>query len=219
MIKLIIFDLDGVLVDTESIHHESLLESVEHITGIPRIRYEHLVEIDGRTTKQKLIELQDFLKLEDLDVQLIDDKKQQNVIRCLFRDLKTSPNQYEMLDALKEDYILAIASNSRKENVITILNILGITNFFSTILSNNDVVHPKPDPEIFRTAMSMEGILPAETLILEDSPAGKHAAEASGAYVLSINNMDMVNLGNIQDEIQRINTHNSSAYGRDGVKI
>lgn len=219
MIKLIIFDLDGVLVDTESIHRDSLLESVEYITGIPRIRYEHLVEIDGRTTRQKLKELQYFLELEDLDVQLIDDKKQQNVIRCLFRDLKTNPNQYEMLDALKEDYILAIASNSRKENVITILNVLGITNFFSTILSNNDVVHPKPDPEIFRTAMSMEGILPAETLILEDSPAGKNAAEASGAYVLSVNNMDMVNLGNIQDEIQRINTHDSSANGRDGIEI
>lgn len=219
MIKLIIFDLDGVLVDTEYIHRESLLDAVKTITGLPRSRYEHLLKIDGQTTKQKLNLLKHHLVLEDLDLQLIDDQKQQNLIRYLFRGLKSSPDQVEMLTTLEKDYTLAIASNSRKENVITILNILSITHFFSTIYSNNDVENPKPDPEIFLKIMNLKEIAPNETLILEDSDAGKYAAITSGAHVLAINNLEMVTLTNIQNEIRKINANNSSPNGRNGVKI
>lgn len=219
MIKLIIFDLDGVLVDTEHIHRQSLIDAVKTITGRRPVDYEHLLKIDGQTTKQKLNLLKHRLVLDDLEVQLIDDRKQQNVIRYLFRGLKTNPSQYEMLSSLKENYKLAIASNSRKENVITILNILGITSFFSIILSNNDVVNPKPDPEIFISAMSSANVNPNETLILEDSEAGKYAAITSEAHVLEIDNLDMVTLTNIQNEIRKINANNRSADGRDGIKV
>jgi len=219
MIKLIIFDLDGVLVDTEQIHRQSLIDAVKTITGRRTSEYEHLLKIDGQTTKQKLNLLKHRLVLDDLEVQLIDDRKQQNVIRYLFRGLKTNPSQYEMLSSLKENYKLAIASNSRKENVITILNILGITNFFSLILSNNDVTNPKPDPEIFIAAMATENVSPNETLILEDSEAGKYAAITSGAHVLAIDSLDMVTLTNIQNEIRKINANNRSADGRDGIKV
>lgn len=219
MIKLIIFDLDGVLVDTEHIHRQSLIDAVKTITGRCPTDYEHLLKIDGQTTKQKLNLLKHHLVLDDLEVQLIDDRKQQNVIRYLFRGLKTSPNQQEMISELKESYKLAIASNSRKENVITILNILGITNFFSIILSNNDVTNPKPDPEIFIAAMDSVNASPNETLILEDSEAGKYAAITSGAHVLEVDSLDMVTLTNIQNEIRKINANNRSADGRDGIKV
>lgn len=219
MIKLIIFDLDGVLVDTEQIHRQSLIDAVKAITGRRPAEYEHLLKIDGQTTKQKLNLLKQHLVLDDLEVQLIDDQKQQNVIRYLFRGLKSSPNQHEMITELSKDYTLAIASNSRKENVLTILNILSITNFFSTILSNNDVVNPKPDPEIFISVMTSEGVGPNETLILEDSEAGKYAAITSGAHVLAIDDLDMVTLTNIQNEIRKINANDRSPDGRDGFKI
>lgn len=219
MIKLIIFDLDGVLVDTEQIHRQSLIDAVKTITGRRTSEYEHLLKIDGQTTKQKLNLLKHHLALEDLDIQLIDDQKQQNVIRYLFRGLRRSPGQHEMFTELKEHYILAVASNSRKENVITILNILGITNFFSLILSNNDIINTKPDPEIFITAMATENVSPNETLILEDSEAGKYAAITSGAHVLAIDSLDMVTLTNIQNEIRKINANNRSADGRNGFKV
>lgn len=219
MIKLIIFDLDGVLVDTEHIHRQSLIDAVKTITGRRPSDYEHLLKIDGQTTKQKLNLLKHHLVLDDLEIQLIDDQKQQNVIRYLFRGLRSSPNQHETISTLSKEYTLAIASNSRKENVITILNILGITNFFSTILSNNDVVNAKPDPEIFIAAMNSVNASPNETLILEDSEAGKYAAITSGAHVLEVDSLDMVTLTNIQNEIRKINANNRSADGRDGIKV
>jgi beta-phosphoglucomutase len=216
MIKLIIFDLDGVLADTEAMHRESLLDAIKYITGLPRDDYEHLFAVDGRTTKEKLRMLQEHADLSELDLQLIDDKKQQNVIRHFFRGIKTSPNQSLMIHALSEKYKLAVASNSRKENVINILNILGITNYFERVLSNNDVINPKPNPEIFQHIMEVTGISADETLILEDSPAGRTAAIASGAHLFEVDNMEQVTLENIENAIKRINTDNPNPNGRHG---
>jgi len=216
MIKLIIFDVDGVLVDTESIHRESLLDAVKYITHLPESKFSHLINIDGKTTKHKLELLKNHLNLTDLQVSLIDDKKQQNVIRHFYRPLVSSPDQYGMFEGLKDDYKLAVASNSRKENVLRILNVLGITHYFPTILSNDDVEKHKPDPEIFLTVMKMEEVEPNETLILEDSEAGKYAAITSGAHVLPVGALSEVTLENIQNEIRKINTNNRSPNGGTG---
>lgn len=216
MIKLIIFDLDGVLVDTEHFHYESLIDAIEFVTGYPGSTYSHLIKVDGTTTKHKLLLLKNYLRLSDLQIQLIDDKKQQYLIRHLFRGLNSSPTQLSTLTTLSKNYKLAVASNSRKENVLTILNILGITDLFTIILSSNDVSKSKPDPEMFISSMNIAGAFPVETLILEDSDAGKYAAVASGAHVLPVDSISDVTLENIQNEIQKINSYDCCANGGPG---
>jgi len=219
MIKLIIFDLDGVLVDTECIHRECLIRAVSSITGMDEDMFVHLIDRGGKTTKHKLSILKQNFGLTDLQLSLIDDSKQKNVIEHFYQPLKTLPDQDNIFRTLKNDYKLAIASNSRQENVTLLLSILGITSYFSNILSNSDVINHKPDPEIFLTVMSRENVTPSETLILEDSCSGKYAAIASGAYLFPVNDMSDVTLRNIQDVIIKINTNNSSTDGGDGDKI
>lgn len=217
MIKLIIFDLDGVLVDTEDIHYRCLINAINDITGLPTSKLIPFIKKDGTTTNHKLEILKQEFNLTKDEIILIDNRKQLNTINCFHSKIPTSPNLYNMLNLLKKDYKLALASNSRKENVMCIVNVLKIKDFFTTILTNSDIIKCKPDPEIFLMAIQKEEVLPAETLILEDTESGKYAATESGAFLLPVGNIADVTLENIINAINPINTEYSRSYGRNGI--
>jgi HAD superfamily hydrolase (TIGR01509 family) len=89
---------------------------------------------------------------------------------------------------------LAVASNSIRKTVITVLAKLGIVEYMDLIISNEDVVNSKPHPEMYWTAMSKMKCLPEETLIVEDSPYGLLAAARSKSYILRVKNPQEVTL-------------------------
>jgi HAD superfamily hydrolase (TIGR01509 family) len=79
-----------------------------------------------------------------------------------------------------------------------------ISNYFDIYLSNEDVENPKPNPEIYNKCIQNLGVLPCETLILEDNVHGKKAAIESGAHLLEINTINEVTYFNIKSKIQEI---------------
>ena len=81
----------------------------------------------------------------------------------------------------KNNFKIALCSNSIKKTAIKVLENIGIHSYFDTILSNQDVKNPKPHPEIFYRAMIEFNALPEETIIIEDSPKGLLAANRSNA--------------------------------------
>lgn len=219
MINLIIFDLDGVLVDTEELHYESLLYCISKITTLPAWAIKTVVHQDGTTTKHKLSELQKTFGTSTDDLNKIDNAKQELVLEKL-KKLTPNKNQIKMLKEIELLIpILAIGSNSRKENVEIILDALQIREFFSYVVTANDVQHGKPDPELFKKIMTVAGCEPANTLILEDSPAGKSAAISSGANLLPISNVSETTLGYIQDALHKYDSYNSGSNGRTGFPI
>lgn len=217
MIKLIIFDLDGVLADTSEIHFNSLIYSVSTILQISVDEIKSVIRNDGTTTKNKLAILKSKYSLSDSNIRAIDAMKQ-DLTKNGLKDLV--PNEvitHTIKDLKLRKLKLAIGSNSRKENIELILDVLEIKDQFVEILYNEIIVNPKPDPEIFLTVMNRLNVQPQETLILEDSVSGIAAANASGAYVLKINSCDETNLENILNAIQKANY--CSANGRDGFQI
>lgn len=214
MIDLIIFDLDGVLVDTERIHYESLIHCILNVTKLPMADLEGIVRQDGTTTKSKLADLKKICGIPDHDLELIDQMKQSIVIKQ-FINLTPNQQQIKMLEELKHcGKILAVGSNSRKENVNTILAALRIKDFFSFIVTQEDVIHSKPNPEMFIKIMNMARCSPESTLILEDSEAGQQAAKSSGANLLPINHINDTNIGYIKNELYKYYTNYSCADGR-----
>jgi beta-phosphoglucomutase-like phosphatase (HAD superfamily) len=214
MIDLIIFDLDGVLVDTEDIHYNSLLHCISTITTLSTHDIKSIVRRDGTTTKSKLIELQRVFEISDSDLQIIDRLKQELVLKE-FQKLVPDQRQIDMLRELELLVpVLAIGSNSRKENVETILDALQIREFFSYVITSDDVINGKPDPEVFNTIMNIAGCKKENTLILEDSPAGRDAVILSGANLLPINSVEDTTLGYIQNELYKHDTYNSGPNGR-----
>ena len=189
MIKLIIFDLDGVLVDAKKIHYNTLNEALSEIDNKYTIsETEHLSIYDGLKTNQKL----DLLtKNKDLDKEYhnqIWNTKQKLTIEAISK-LEKDTNLINLFSSLRnKGYKLACCSNSIRRSVLVMLSKIGLIEYMDLILSNEDVKNAKPHPEIYWKAMSMMDVLPEQTLIVEDSPTGLLAANRSRANILRVDN-------------------------------
>jgi HAD superfamily hydrolase (TIGR01509 family) len=206
MIKLIIFDLDGVLFDAKEIHFESLNKAL----GNYSITWdEHLSIYDGLKTNQKLEILHERKDLPKELFSSVWDKKQKYTLDFL-KELKTSPSLIHTITKLVNDgYKLAVCSNSIRKTVLTVLSKLGIIEYFDLILSNEDVKNSKPHPEIYWKAISMFGCLPEETLIVEDSPYGLLSASRSKSHILRVKETSEVNYDNIDKKIKELKMGNN----------
>jgi HAD superfamily hydrolase (TIGR01509 family) len=191
--KLIVFDLDGVLVEAKKIHYDTLnkaLKEIEIITGGQYVitETEHLSTYDGLKTQQKL-EL--LTKKKGLHSEFHEDiwlRKQHLTIESISQ-LQPDLQKIKLFKELRDrGYKLACASNSIRRSVLVMLAKIGIIEYMDLIISNEDVKNSKPHPEMYWNAMSMMGCLPEETLIVEDSPHGLLAASRSRAHVLRVDN-------------------------------
>ena len=206
MIKFIIFDLDGVLVEAKEIHYEALNESLGDKYMITWD--EHLSRYDGLKTSQKLEML---TKDKGLPVELYDEvwmNKQKLTIDKL-RNLSQSDQLIECMSSLTNDgYKIAVCSNSIRKTVLTVLSKLGIIEYVDLIISNEDVKNSKPHPEMYWRAISMMSFLPEQTLIVEDSPYGLLAASRSKSHVLRVKSPTEVSYFNIIKKINEIKMGN-----------
>jgi HAD superfamily hydrolase (TIGR01509 family) len=206
-IKLIIFDLDGVLVEAKNIHFEALNMALKEYA----ISWdEHLSIYDGLKTNQKLEMLHQRKGLPKEYFKNIWEEKQKYTLEAL-KNLNQSNILIGCMDLLSKDgYILAVCSNSIRKTVLTVLSRLGIIEYFDLILSNEDVGNSKPHPEIYWSAMSKMNVLPEETLIIEDSPYGLLAANRSNSHILRVKSPNDVFYGSINNKILEINLINKN---------
>ena len=191
MIKLIIFDLDGVLVDSKEIHFDSLNDAIKSVVGAQFVisKEDHLAYYDGLSTKKKLAifrERNPGIIKDDETEQLIWNAKQE-ATNVLLSNLQYNDRLVSLFKDLRSKGLrIAVASNAIGPTVKDILSHLGLFLWVDTILSNNDVKRPKPATEIYLKAMIDNGADPHETLIIEDSPVGLQGARATGAHVMPV---------------------------------
>jgi HAD superfamily hydrolase (TIGR01509 family) len=201
MIKLVIFDLDGVLVEAKNIHFDALNKAL----GDYAISWnEHLSTYDGLKTFQKLEMLTKEKGLPVEDHEHVWNSKQHFTLEML-KELKPNNSLTELIQSLTSDgYKLAVCSNSIRKTVVTVLAKLGIIEYFDLLISNEDVVNSKPHPEMYWAAISKMKCLPEETLIVEDSPYGLLAAARSKSYILRVKNPKEVTIKNVYNKLNQI---------------
>ena len=206
MIKLIIFDLDGVLVETKQLHYDAFNKALRDVDPKYEISYEeHLSKYDGLSTHKKLNILSREKGLSGMEFESIWHRKQLYTYQML-KELIADNRLIEVLKKLKNDsYTIAVASNSIRDSVKITLLKLGLLEYVDFYLSNEDVKHPKPHPEIYLRAMIQCGTTPKETLIVEDSIIGRNAANNSGAYLFGVNNSSEVTYESITQHVDCIN--------------
>jgi HAD superfamily hydrolase (TIGR01509 family) len=202
MIKLIIFDLDGVLVEAKNIHYDALNDALGKEYSISW--NEHLSTYDGLKTNQKLNMLSEKKGLPTELHKDIWNHKQKLTLQKL-KQLEPSGVLIELMDSLVErGYKIAVCSNSIRKTVLTVLSKLEIMEFMDYIVSNEDVENSKPHPEMYWNAISKMKCLPEETLIVEDSPYGLLAAARSKSHILRVKNTEQTNLKNINNKLKQI---------------
>lgn len=195
MCKLIIFDLDGVLIDTKKLHFQAFNLSLKKIDNKYLISFEeHLKFYDALSTYQKLNLLAKYKKLPKKYFEIIYNEKQIQTFKLLKKNLKKDPQLIKFFKKLKKNkYKIAVASNTIKKSLILILESIGIIQYVDFKISNEDVLSPKPHPEMFWKCMIHFKTLPDQTTIIEDSPKGRNAAQLSGANVVTVNERSDIN--------------------------
>lgn len=210
MIKAIVFDMDGVLIDAREWHYEALNRALS-LFGFEISRYDHLTTYDGLPTKEKL----EMLSLErGLPRQLhpfINRLKQSYTMEIVHRKCKPRFAQQYALSCLKsKGYKLAVASNAIRDSVEVMMKKANLDTYLDVMLSTADVSRAKPNPEIYIKAIERLKVDPNECLVVEDNKNGIKAAIDSGAHVLVVKGVDAVNLENISSRIREIETYQGS---------
>lgn len=189
--KLVIFDLDGVLIDSRDVHYDALNSALIKIN--PKFvvtREEHLSKYDGLGTTMKLKML---TELKGLPVEYHDQvwKEKQRQTIDILQKLPENKTAISIIKQLKKDgWKIAVASNSIRETIITALNAIGVLGYIEYIVSNEDVKHHKPYPEMYWKCMTALNALPQNTVIVEDSHIGRQGAIASGGHLYGIKDAD-----------------------------
>jgi beta-phosphoglucomutase len=204
MIKGIIFDMDGVLIDAKDWHYEALNKALK-LFGYEISRYDHLVTYDGLPTKRKLEMLTMERGLPEGLHSFINEMKQIYTMEMIFAKCKpVFFQEYALAKLQEEGYKLAVASNSIKNTIDLMMEKSNLKKYLEFYLSNNDVVNGKPDPAIYNLAIERLGFSPDECLVLEDNHNGIAAAKAAGAHVLVVDSIYDVNYDNIKEYIRKV---------------
>ena len=204
MIKTIIFDLDGVLIESKEIHYKALNAA---LPADFRIGYEeHLSTYDGLPTKQKL-ELLSLTKNLPKELHAeIQKNKAKETMNVLFDTIKPRMEFTKIFMALSNaGYRLALASNAVRSTVETALDCLELRKYFDVIYSNEDVKRPKPNFEMYFKIMMDLNSKPNETLILEDSHIGRQAVLDAGCHLLPVIDTYDVKLEKIEAKLNELN--------------
>ncbi len=187
--KLVIFDLDGVLIDSREMHYEALNKALANLDAQYVIsREEHLSVYDGLPTSKKLGMLSESRGLPLDKHQKVWKDKQKATLEIFGKIEK----DYELINYLSQikgaGYKIAVASNSVRNTVALVLARLGLLEFLDFYISNEDVVHNKPFPEMYWKCMIVCHALPRDTVILEDSHIGRQGVLDSKAHLVPIEN-------------------------------
>ena len=183
--KLAIFDLDGTLFDTEEIHFLSYQKALQEVR-IELDREYFSEKCSGRHYKAFLSVILETKGLADeSQIEAVHDRKIE-LYAELIHTARENCFLFDVITAIKPEYYIACATTASKKNVMGILNAYKRTELFDLILTQEDVVKAKPDPEAFLRAASHFQIPISEAVIFEDSETGLSAARASGAKVIKI---------------------------------
>lgn len=206
MQKLIIFDLDGVLIDSKEIHFNALNLALKEFGNefiISRDEQDNTFE--GLTTKSKLKILTKTKNLpESLHYYVW--KLKQSYSSALFMSVSIDQELINLFKFIRSSGIkIAVASNSIRETLDTCLRSLGLLDLIDYSLSNEDVDLPKPSPEMYNKVIEHFNTTPDKVVIFEDSPIGLMAAQASGATVEQVRNRSDIWFDRILRVVEELN--------------
>jgi len=184
MIKAILFDMNGIIIDDENIHEMAFRETLRPYN----INFNHQTYLDccsGKTDRAGYEEIaakfSTNLPIDDLLSQ-----KGKMYLKLFPANKKSYFGIIELIHSLSGSYKLALTSSSSREEVNLITKEFGISNEFEVIISGDDVHKGKPDPEPYLITANKLGFEPKECVAIEDSPSGITSAKAAGCYCIAV---------------------------------
>lgn len=211
MIKAIIWDMDGVLVESEAMHVQAEAETLKQY-GIDLTKID-CKQFMGMGLKQYFEEIGKKFGRK-LPVDEIIQKHSETLRGYYSNKFPIVPHAPEVVRALSKRYPMALATSMRRRLADLYLARLKITDCFTVIVGGDEVTRTKPDPEVFLVAARKLGVDPRDTVIIEDSTHGIHAGKAAGAIVIARKadhnkNQDFSQADHIITDLQELLTHST----------
>jgi len=179
----VIFDVDGVLVDSARPHFESWRQLAREYGGT--VTEEQFTATFGRTNRDIIPIL--FGEVSEARMQTLGDRKEE-----IYRDLirESTPivdGAAHLIRALHDaGVLLAVGSSGPRENVDLVLEAISARDLMSAVVSADDVTRGKPDPQVFTIACERLNLDPRRCVVVEDAPAGVAAAHAAGTRAVAV---------------------------------
>ena len=186
MIRALIFDFDGLIVDTEKTAYQSWQELYrEHGQELP---LEIWAQCIGNADLFNPLEHLEELVGEPLAHEVLSDKRRLRHLSLIEEAMALPGVEQYLQEARQRGLKLAVASSSPRSWVTGHLTRLGLLEYFDGFSCGDEAEHKKPHPEIFQTALHRLEVAPAEAIALEDSPNGVRSARSAGIFCVAIPN-------------------------------
>jgi beta-phosphoglucomutase len=184
-LRAVIFDMDGVLVDSYRAHWQSWHFMADEMgKGLSE---EQFVATFGRTSREIIAEHWGADCLSPAEIAEFDRRKEALYRELVARDFPAMDGALELIQSLwQAGFRLAVGSSGPPENVALAVEKLGAQPFFHTLVTGKDVTRGKPDPQVFLTAAARLGVEPAHCAVVEDAPVGIAAANAAGMTSIAL---------------------------------
>ncbi|UPS90912.1 HAD family phosphatase [Bizionia sp. M204] len=193
MLKAVLFDMDGVIVDTEPLHHKAYYGMFNSLKlDVTEQQYQSFT---GQSTINVCRQLCNHFKLANAPEELVQIK------RHIFKDLFVSDSSLQLIDGVLEliqDYhknkvTLVLASSASMQTIESVFNRFELDPYFKAKLSGADLKASKPHPEIFLKAAESSGFKKEQCLVIEDSTNGIKAANAAGIFCVGYKSLHSKN--------------------------
>ena len=195
MNKLVVFDLDGVLVDACEWHRLALNKALAQVCDYEISLHDHHTTFNGIPTKAKLQKLTEMGIVKEHQHQEIYEKKQALTVEIIEKNAAYREEKVEMINELRaQGYFVACFTNSIRKTAIMMLDKTGVLEHLDYLVTNEDVENSKPDPEGYLYLVEKFNTKKENVIIVEDSPKGRAAAHASGCNVIEVEDPSEVDI-------------------------
>ncbi len=181
----VIFDMDGVLVDSYRPHWESWLRMAAEVGR--ELSEAKFVQTFGRTSREIMAEHWGHKALTDAEIAEFDRRKEALYREIVADNFPAMDGAADLIRSLHAaGFRLAVGSSGPPENVALAIDRLGVASLFQTLVTGADISRGKPDPQVFLIAAERLGVSPAHCAVIEDAPVGIAAANAAGMTSIAL---------------------------------
>jgi HAD superfamily hydrolase (TIGR01509 family) len=184
MYQALIFDLDGLLIDSETIYRKITYQMAEDLGKT--VSDDIWAKQMGRSPLESLTIFRKELGINQFTAQELVDQRNVLMLEAFQNELQIMPGAMEIIHAFHGKMRMAIATGAPRELMEEAISRLGLSGYFECMLPSDDLKAGKPDPEIYLSTIKALGLSPEECIVLEDSSNGALAGHRAGCYVIAV---------------------------------